>query len=437
MFSLILAGEAIFCLPFHIGRFFRGTFLEVFEFDNQQAGWLISAYGVVAMLSYVFGGGLADRFPTRKLLAFALLSTGLAGFYLVQIPSFGEMTILYLFWGVTTILPFWAALIRATRDWGGHAEQGKAFGLLEGGRGLLAAGLAAVAVYLFQISLPKNPEDATYAELLAALSTVIYLYIFTCITAAVFVWLFVPEVKATKATTGTHRDQFGRLVRVMKIPSVWLQALIVICAYCTFKGIDYYSLYARDAYGMNVVDAAKIVAWSSWLRPVAALGAGFLADRLNTSRVIIACFGLLVVVYIGFATSPPSLFTVWVLWSNVLITSTAIFALRGIYFALLEEASIPSDVTGTAVGVVSFLGFTPEIFMPPLAGWLIDRWPGEATGHQQLFWLLAGISAVGVLVSWVMQKIHREGDGEQHPISVFKISADKHSLPLTNDSGKN
>ena len=29
--SLILAGEAIFTLPYHVTRFFRPTFLEVFD----------------------------------------------------------------------------------------------------------------------------------------------------------------------------------------------------------------------------------------------------------------------------------------------------------------------------------------------------------------------------------------------------------------------
>ncbi len=405
MFSLILAGEAIFCLPFHISRFFRPTFLEVFEFDNTQVGILGSIYGVVAMLAYVWGGGLADRFSVRKLLTFALFSTGLGGFYLAEIPSFSGMAMLYLFWGVTTILPFWAALIRATREWGGSTQQGKAFGLLDGGRGLLAAGLATLAVYLIQISFPENLEGLKHADQLAGLQAVIYMYTLTCITASVFVWLFVPPAKPVKTVVKSNREQVDRLLQVMKIPVVWLQALIVICAYCTFKGSDYYSLYASDAYGMNEVDAAKVSAWSAWLRPVAAMGAGFLADRLQTSRVMIACFGLLVVFYVSFATSAAGMSTIWILWANVLMTSTAIFALRGIYFALLEEASVPADVTGTAVGIVSFLGFTPDIFMPPLAGWLVDRWPGEVTGYQQLFSLLAGISAVGVLASWGVRRI--------------------------------
>ena len=33
---LIIAGEVIFALPFHIARFFRPTFLEVFQINNNK-----------------------------------------------------------------------------------------------------------------------------------------------------------------------------------------------------------------------------------------------------------------------------------------------------------------------------------------------------------------------------------------------------------------
>jgi hypothetical protein len=36
--ALILAGEVIFSLPFHIPRFFRPTLLETFELSNTQLG---------------------------------------------------------------------------------------------------------------------------------------------------------------------------------------------------------------------------------------------------------------------------------------------------------------------------------------------------------------------------------------------------------------
>ena len=66
MFALIVAGEAIFALPFHIARFFRPTVLEVFNLTPTELGAAQGVYGIVAMVSYFFGGPIADRFPARK-----------------------------------------------------------------------------------------------------------------------------------------------------------------------------------------------------------------------------------------------------------------------------------------------------------------------------------------------------------------------------------
>ena len=52
MFSLIFAGEAAFFLTFHISRFFRPTFVKVFDITQTQLGDLGFTYGVVAMFAY-------------------------------------------------------------------------------------------------------------------------------------------------------------------------------------------------------------------------------------------------------------------------------------------------------------------------------------------------------------------------------------------------
>ena len=144
--ALILAGEMVFALPFQPGRFFRPTMLEVFDFTNTQLGDLFALYGIAAMLSYFPGGAIADHFSARSLLTTSLIATALGGLYMATIPGPVGMAVLYAFWGVTTIFLFWGALIRATREWGGRSEQGMAFGLLEGGRGLTAAISASLLV---------------------------------------------------------------------------------------------------------------------------------------------------------------------------------------------------------------------------------------------------------------------------------------------------
>ena len=108
-----------------------------------------STYGIVAVVSYVFGGALADRFAARKLMAVALWLTSVGGVVMAWLPSTGIMIVLYGFWGFTTIFLFWAAMIRATREWGGDGFQGRAFGWLEGGRGATAAILGTISFLLF------------------------------------------------------------------------------------------------------------------------------------------------------------------------------------------------------------------------------------------------------------------------------------------------
>jgi MFS family permease len=100
LISLILAGEAIFFLPFVLPRIFRPTLLAVFEINNTELGSFFSVYGVVAMVSYFFGGPLADRFPARNLMVVALSLTAFGGMMLFTIPQSLYMKMLYGFLGI-------------------------------------------------------------------------------------------------------------------------------------------------------------------------------------------------------------------------------------------------------------------------------------------------------------------------------------------------
>ncbi len=161
MTALIFAGEAVYAIPFHVTRFFRPTVLEVFDLTATELGAAQGIYGIVAMIAYFPGGPLADRLPARKLLAFSLWSTALGGVYMTSFPGYIGSMWLWAFFGVTTILFFWAALIRATRDCGGNNAQGRAYGLLDGGRGLFAAALASAGVMIFSLSFPEDVATAS------------------------------------------------------------------------------------------------------------------------------------------------------------------------------------------------------------------------------------------------------------------------------------
>jgi nitrate/nitrite transporter NarK len=129
---------------------------------------------------------------------------------------------------------------------------------------------------------------------------------------------------------------------------------------------------------------------------VSAVAAGLLADRLSGRRVILGLFATAVVGYaalwrLGAAPIPATL-----VFTNLIVTYVAVFGLRGVYFAMLEETRVPSARTGTAVGLISVVGYTPDFLFAPIAGRLLDHSPG-LLGHQHVFLLLGCVAAVGVL----------------------------------------
>ncbi|MEL7049831.1 MAG: hypothetical protein AAFO75_12915, partial [Pseudomonadota bacterium] len=55
-------------------------------------------------------------------------------------------------------------------------------------------------------------------------------------------------------------------------------------------------------------------------------------------------------------------------------------------------------LTGTTVGLVSVIGYLPDVFAPALAGWFVVTFPG-GQGYQLYFGLLALVACVGVFAS--------------------------------------
>ncbi len=402
LIAVILAGELVFSLPFHTVRYFRPTFLDVFGISNTELGDLFAMYGIVAMLAYFPGGALADRYSPRKLIALSLVATALGGFYMATIPGKTGLAAIYAFWGVTTVFLLWGAMLRVTRMWGGENSQGMAFGVLDGGRGLVSVLAAGLAIVLLAGSLPADVASASPAEREAGLRQVITAYSILTLLAAVIAWWLIP------ADHGQPREPVQPLAGMREVigrPTLWAHAGVIICAYSAFKGLDSYSLYAVEVLGRDELEAARLVRDGTWLRPLAAVAAGLLADRLSGSALIAAMFAVLAASYAWLATTSA---TGWLAVANLLLTMCLAFGLRGVYFAIMNENRTPPHLTGATVGLVSFIGFTPEFFFGPVTGRILDANPGPA-GHQDYFLFLAVVAAAGLTLTLAMMRLNARG----------------------------
>ena len=399
MLLLCLSGSTIYWLPF-ISETFYVPMQEAFGFSKTQIGNLYSVFGFVSLITYFPGGWLADRIAPRKLMSVALLITAAGGFVFATIPSFEVSVFLFGLWGMTTACIFWSAMIKATRSLASEKEQGRAFGILEGGRNSvdMVAGALLLAVFAF-----RGADDAALAEQ-------IFIYSAFALFLAVVVWVAMKDDAAPRNDDGEIKAtlSLAGIKEVLKLPIVWLLAIIIMAAYTGYWGGTFFTPYATEVFELGSVYGAAISNGKLWIAALAAVVAGFIADRVGPAKAVLGAFILMTSGFFIFALLPGTPNLLVLLLINVAVIASAVYGLRGIYFSLLEQGGIPIAVTGTATGLISVIGYTPDIFIPTIGGMILDANPGPL-GYQYLFLFVAGISFVGLIASFfVYRKLQSE-----------------------------
>tara|TARA_B110001452_G_scaffold80812_1_gene66118 strand:+ start:4355 stop:5623 length:1269 start_codon:yes stop_codon:yes gene_type:complete len=399
---LILSGELIFLLPYVLARVFRPTFLEVFNLTNLELGSLFSIYGTVAILSYLYGGVISDKFQPKKLIAISLFFTAFGGTVLSTYPSYLMLQILWGYWGFTTVFLFWGAMIKATRVWGGSKNQGEAFGLLDGGRGLVAASMGTLGVVIFSMFLTNDIELASLVERKNAFRYVILFSSFIVFLTGILIIVFMES--SIESAVNKSASLIPNIKSVLKIQSVWLIMVIIIAAYVGYKVTDIYSLYASDVMNFDNLEAANIGSLQLYLRPIVCLLIALFGDKKSYIHLIIIGFIIMLVGALVFSLGIVQVNMNYVFFFSLIVVATGTYAIRALYFSLMQEGRIPIVLTGTAVGVISVVGYTPDIFASPVIGYLLDTYPG-IIGHQYVFSMLVVFSIVGLWASMRFNKL--------------------------------
>lgn len=395
--TLILAGEAIFLLPFILMRVFRPIIREAFQVTDFEIGKAQAVYGVTAMLSYVFGGYLADKWEARKLICISLLLTALGGFFMLRLPSFTGLQLLYGFWGVSTILLFWSALIKATRLWGTAVNQGFSFGLLDGGRGAFAALIATFGAVIPVLIFPEDTSEITFETKVKTMQYIIGLVTLVVILVAFLVWFVLPK-DSNEKHENSYQLQLNQVFKTLFKPKVFFHAIIIVCAYSTYKVTDVFATYANDVWDYSLKDSSNFGVFIQWLRPISAITLGWLADRFMTSKMVLYCFSCILIgtfcLAFGVFIEADIAFSILVF----VIMVVGIYAMRGLYFALIEEAKTPLAITGTVVGIISLIGYTPDIFMSLITGFVLGENP-TIVEYEMLFKVVIMFPVIGILAT--------------------------------------
>ncbi|MGE8161416.1 MFS transporter [Paraburkholderia sp. NPDC080076] len=405
---LVIAAGAIYPI-LYLRQVYQPTMLEVFHITDSQLGYLYSSLGTIFLLSYLPSGWLADRIAPRLLICFSLIATGVLGLWYSTAPSFPMLMMIFGGWGLSTGLTFWAAVIKRVTMIAGTHEQGRFFGLLDGGRGLIEAMLATIAITLFAWVTQTKGEPVA-----AGFKLVVYMYAFLCIALGVVLALVKdPQGTEDAAANRAARQRNNVLVdlkTLAKIPELWLVAAIVFCGYQVFWATYSFSAYLHEGeIGLTVVMAGTITTLKLWMRPIGGIGGGFLGDRYSKVSVLVIALFLAALSLVGLMAAPRisshALLVFLVLFIGILT-----YAIRGLYWSLLDRCNIPVTTMGLAIGLISVLGYSPDVFLPLINGYLTQTFPG-VFGYQLYFGYVAVMAALGGFAGLALRNMLNRKEG--------------------------
>lgn len=394
LFILATGAGIIYQLPY-IRETFYVPLQNAMGLTNQQMGILSSGYATMATISYFLGGVVADKFSPRKLLTFSFITSGILGLYFSTFPSFTVSRIIFVLLGISTIITYWSALIKATRMLGDSSEQGRLFGLQEGIRGIMNAIVVFIMLWAFN----------QFADETIGVSWAIKVCAITNILLGIAHWFLIKDNENDKNhKSESFGELFSGLFKVMKYPKTWLLVGIVFTAYSIYGLSAYSTTYMVNFYGLSVESSAALGGTRYIIQGFGGILGGFLADKIGSRvKVILGGFIALIISYTGYLVFPETGSILTLLMANFVFGMFIIYVVRSLYFAIIDDAGIDISLTGRTAGLVSCLGYTPDIFMFTIVGSWMDTYGKQ--GYKMTFIYAIAMAAIGFILGLILLKM--------------------------------
>ena len=395
---ITIAGSMIYGLPY-FRSYLYDAYLETYNLTNTQMGTFGSIFGVMGACSYLFGGVVADFVKPRKLMAISLILSGLAGFLHMGHPSYGMLVVIYLVWGFTSLFAFWPSLLKSLRSMANPDEQSKAYGFMDGGRGIVNAIHASLLVVIFN-AVGKGVNNH------AGINGVIVFYASIVILLGVLIYFFLKDDDVDDVAPEKAEDSKFNLkdiATVVKMPVVWMLAIIMFCSYNMNMLYWYFTPYATATMGMAASAAAMITVLAQYVRPIACFSGGIAADRIGRANVMYCTFGMMLAGTLALILSGGLSSTSFIIVS--IICYFGMYAPYSMVYSMFEESGVPDKIGGTAIGLICTVGYLPEVICPFMAGKLLDKY-GDA-GYNRVFVYLAVMMVMGIIMLTVYKKYVR------------------------------
>lgn len=385
---LIIGAAAFYQIPYLRWTFYDGM-MELSGLNNTQFGLTMTVYGTASAILYLPGGIIADKISSKILFPIALIVTGIGGFILMTGPSYGVQMVVYFMLAAAGTMAFWASLNKAVIALDG-GDGSRLLGLLEGGRGVMQAVFSAIFLAVYGM----------IANAVGGVKVVLAGYAVINIVVGIVCFFLLDDDQKTGESAEPLK--VSDVLELLKKPVIWLLTIVVISSYSFHLASTYMTPYLTNVIGATAVVSGALAIVRNYIAQMggAPLGSA-IATKTKSSMLTVGIGYIFMVIGIVGIVLLPTNANMVAMVIFMIIAAISIYVIRGVYFAIIGESGIPLRLTGTAVGIVSVIGFTPDIFMSVICGSFLDKYEG-AVGYRYIFLIMLGIALLGLAASWIL-----------------------------------
>ena len=343
--------------------------------SHTELGSLNTIYGVAAMILYIPGGILVDKIRMKYLFPISMIGCGLLVFWFATLPSLRILQLIYLLLAVFSILTFWSARVKVVR----FLSTKENYPTNQGVSGSLYA-LAGLLCSFAAMAFISSGDGSSVADLQRAL--IFYAVVYTGF--GILSFFTIPKFDDEIDTTAKfHIREF---VEALKQPGVWVVAMSTFAIYAIQISVPYTTPYLTNIYfAPAVLISAISIIRTYGINVISAPISGFIAKKIGSTGKLMIVFSVCVIAMSTVFLLTPvkeSLTVVVIIFS--LICAFFATGMNGVAIVQLDEVGVPKRVFGGASGIVSVIGYIPDVFIYTMYGMWLDKYAG-ATGYNRIF----------------------------------------------------
>lgn len=359
---LISVGSSVIYAPMYLKNVFYDPLMNALGVTNADLGLMVSVYGITAMICYLPSGIVADKFRMRTLAWAGFIATAVLVWVYALLPSLQICLLLFVLMGVTSILVWWGTRFKVIRLCCEENEYASKIGI-----SYSIYGVAGLVLGLVNAGIIAAVSGTMGVQvMLIVIGAIIFVL-------GILSFFLIPDFKG-EIDKNAKLFSVKEAVQAIKHPGVLWACAAYFCCYAVYQGATYTTPYLTQCFNadpnlVNVVGLIRTYGIGLIAGPVV----GFIATKLKSpSKAILGGFILSIAALIGFILFPQDPSGAVVASILVVVFGFTTYGAFSIGSSPLSEVKIPMAIFGTASGVLSVIGFLPDVFIHTWYGGMID-----------------------------------------------------------------